>query len=122
MKQYFAKLDENNVVLSVVHKHDELTRQSIIESLKKEFNHPYWIAADPNSSFRRGGVPSKHWKFDPTKNAFIPPRPFPSWTIGENDIVWSAPVTKPEETETERYIWNEETYYETGTGWVLITS
>lgn len=120
MKQYFAKLDENNVVLGVVHKHDDLSRQSIIELLKREFDHPYWIAVDPTDGFRRGGKPSKNWKFDPTKNAFIPPRPYPSWTIGDNDIEWSAPVAKPEETEDQGYIWNEERYYETGNGWVSI--
>lgn len=122
MKQYFAKLDENNVVLGVVHKYDDLTRQSIIELLKAEFDHPYWIAVDPTNGFRRGGKPSKNWKFDPTKNAFIPPRPYPSWTIGDSDIEWSAPVTEPEAAEGQYYVWNEETYYETGTGWVLVSS
>lgn len=121
MKKYFAKLDENNTVLEVVHKYDQLSIEEIIDLLRSEFNHPYWISIDPNGVFRKG-FPSKHWKFDPIKNAFISPRPFPSWTFDDTNSEWVAPVAKPEETEEEFYIWNEENYYATGTGWVLVIS
>jgi len=119
MKQYFAKLDENNIVLDVVHKLDELTTTEIIELLRNEYNHPYWIGIDPNNVFRKN-FPSKYWKFDSSKNAFIPPRPYPSWNFDDVQLEWIAPTTKPEENGEQKYYWDDEKYYQTGDGWTLV--
>jgi hypothetical protein len=39
-------------------------------------------------------------------DAFIPPKPFPSWVLDTN-ARWEAPVARP--ADDKPYIWNEET-------------
>jgi hypothetical protein len=45
--------------------------------------------------------------YDATRDAFIPPQPFPSWTLDEDTCLWSAPVAMP--TEGGPFTWNEST-------------
>ncbi len=45
--------------------------------------------------------------YDEDRDAFIPPNPFPSWTLNEDTCLWEAPVAYPD--DTDRYTWNEET-------------
>ena len=54
------------------------------------------------------------FKYDQYKDAFIPPKPFNSWTLNETTCLWEAPVAKPELTQEQidnnnYYAWNEET-------------
>ena len=39
------------------------------------------------------------------KDAFIPPKPFESWTLNEDTCLWEAPVAYPD--DGKMYIWNE---------------
>ena len=54
----------------------------------------------------RGGI---GWSFDGTN--FIPPQPYPSWTLDENNA-WQPPTPKPE----GNYAW-----FEPNKVWVEIT-
>jgi len=45
--------------------------------------------------------------YDAGRDAFIPPKPFPSWTLVEETCQWTAPTPMP--TDDKRYTWNEET-------------
>ena len=47
------------------------------------------------------------YTYDSTRDAFIPPQPFPSWTLGEDTCLWSAPTPMP--TDDKRYSWDEAT-------------
>jgi hypothetical protein len=38
-------------------------------------------------------------------DAFIAPKPYPSWSLDEDTTEWEAPVARPEEGF---YTWNEE--------------
>lgn len=44
--------------------------------------------------------------YDRTKDAFIPPQPYPSWVLNETSCLWESPVAYPEDGNT--YSWNEE--------------
>jgi hypothetical protein len=44
--------------------------------------------------------------YDRTKDAFIPPQPFASWTLNEQTCLWDAPVAMP--TDDKKYAWDEE--------------
>ena len=67
-----------------------------------------------------GGTPFRKnyagigYTYDFARDAFIPPKPFDSWTLNENSCLWEAPVAYP--NDGQRYEWNEET-----TSWDLIT-
>jgi hypothetical protein len=53
--------------------------------------------------------------YDPVRDAFIPPQPFPSWTLNENTCLWDAPTAKPDDGKL--YHWDEATL-----AWVKVTS
>ena len=45
--------------------------------------------------------------YDATLDAFIAPKPYPSWTLNEDTCLWEAPVTHPDDGKV--YTWDEET-------------
>jgi len=51
--------------------------------------------------------------YDATKDAFIPPQPFASWTLNEDSCLWEAPVPYPD--DGNMYRWDEDT-----SSWILI--
>jgi hypothetical protein len=54
------------------------------------------------------------YTYDRTKDAFIPPKPYNSWTLDEETCLWNAPVAMPD--DGKMYRWNEET-----TNWEELT-
>ena len=54
------------------------------------------------------------YTYDETRDAFIPPKPYDSWTLDEASCTWQAPTAYPD--DDQMYTWNEET-----TSWDLIT-
>ena len=67
----------------------------------------------------KGGTPFRKnyagigYTYDFARDAFIPPKPFDSWTLNENSCLWEAPVAMPD--DGQQYEWDEET-----TSWDLI--
>jgi hypothetical protein len=53
----------------------------------------------------RGNYAGINYKYDEALDAFLPPQPFPSWTLNEATYSWEAPVPYP--TDGEDYVWNE---------------
>jgi len=47
------------------------------------------------------------YTYDSQRDAFIPPQPFPSWTLNEQTCLWSSPVPYP--TDNKPYSWDEAT-------------
>jgi hypothetical protein len=58
-----------------------------------------WKQTSYNNNFRKqyAGIGDT---FDASKNKFIKPKPFPSWSLDSNDD-WEAPVTYPTVTEID---------------------
>ena len=60
-----------------------------------------------------GGTPLRKnyagigFTYDEDKDAFIPPKDYPSWTLNETTCLWDAPVAMPD--DGKYYIWNEDT-------------
>jgi hypothetical protein len=46
------------------------------------------------------------YTYDEERDAFIPPQPFPSWTLNEDTCLWDAPTPYPD--DNKRYYWNED--------------
>ena len=61
-----------------------------------------------------GGTPFRKnyagvgFTFDAAKDAFIPPKPFASWTLNADTCLWEAPTPMPVE-EGKFFTWDEET-------------
>ena len=116
---HFAKLDENNVVLEVhvVHNNELLDENGVEQEQKGidfliNWSNGYlaWKQTSYNGSFRKNyaGI---GYTYDPQHDAFIPPKPFPSWLLNA-DAQWEAPVAMP--TDGQMYSWDEENI-----NWVL---
>jgi hypothetical protein len=44
------------------------------------------------------------FSYDPARDAFIPPTPYPSWVLDEATCTWVAPTPKPDGD----YVWDEQ--------------
>ena len=119
---HFAEVDENNIVLRV------LVVDDLHESNGQEFLATTlglggtWIKTSYNTSggvHANGGTPLRKnyagigYTYDSGRDAFIAPKPYPSWILNETSCVYEAPVAVPTDGS---YTWNEET-----TSWDLIT-
>ena len=133
---HFARINAQGLVSTVI-----VAEQDYIDSLE---NADSWIQTSYNT---RGG---KHYdpetrelsadqskalrknyagigfKYDADRDAFIPPQPYPSWTLVESTCLWECPIEEPIPTDEEEaagkyYIWDEATYQADNTqGWVLV--
>ena len=54
------------------------------------------------------------YTYDRTLDAFIPPKPYNSWSLNETSCLWEPPTPYP--NDNKFYEWNEST-----TSWVEIT-
>ena len=119
---HFAKLDENNVVIFVTvgsetdnGKEDELFqrtgdvyRQTSYNTRGGVYYTPNTNDVDPDQSKAyRKNYAGLGYTYDDTRDAFIPPKPYPSWVLDEFSCLWEAPVPYP--TDGKRYMWDEDT-------------
>jgi len=69
-----------------------------------------WKQTSYNSNFRKQYAGIGH-TYDASKNKFISPQPYPSWSLDSNDD-WEAPVTYPIITEIDSELvlisWDED--------------
>tara|TARA_Y100000310_G_scaffold233661_1_gene236555 strand:- start:88 stop:450 length:363 start_codon:yes stop_codon:yes gene_type:complete len=114
MMKYFAKLDLNSKVIGITHVGDNNapTEEAGITYLHKFHNYPFWKEYSKNIpvTIRKNGA-SIGMTYDEDRDAFIAPKPYPSWTLNEDTCRWEAPVAVPEDAEVDgkHYQWNEET-------------
>jgi hypothetical protein len=117
---HFVKLNENNIVLAVhVVNNDVITingvelEQAGIDFLIGLHGHTLWKQTSYNGTIRKNyaGI---GFTYDTSRDAFIPPQPWASWTLNETTCQWEAPVAMP--TDDKQYSWDEAT-----TSWVEIT-
>mgnify|MGYP003962228233 CR=1 FL=1 len=75
-----------------------------------------WLQTSYNSvgsEHREPGTPFRKnyagigYTYDQSRDAFIPPKPYPSWVLNEDNCLWDAPTPMPD--DDQRYMWNEET-------------
>ena len=113
----FAKIGLNNKVIEVVTVHNnELLDASGVEQEVNGVNFlttltgwAIWKQTSYNNNIRKNyaGV---GYTYDEDRDAFIPPQPYPSWTLDEATCLWQPPTPKPNVEETKLdYVWNEET-------------
>ena len=113
---HFAKLGKGNIVerVEVVSNDVATTEQAGVDFLNNLYNsRDVWIQTSYNRNIRKNFA-CIGWSYDQTRDAFIPPKPFNSWTLNETTCLWEAPVVKPTLTQAQidsgsYYNWNEET-------------
>ena len=116
---HFAKLGAGNIVLAVhiVSNDIATTEQAGIDFLNNLYkSRDIWRQTSYNTyagEHSLGGTPFRKnfagvgYRYYQTKDAFIPPQPYNSWTLNETTCVWDPPVPYP--SDGKMYIWNETT-------------
>tara|TARA_Y100000004_G_C8684191_1_gene314658 strand:- start:36 stop:404 length:369 start_codon:yes stop_codon:yes gene_type:complete len=110
---HFAKI-ENNIVTQVI-----VAEQDFIDTqegtwVQTSYNTRGGVHYQPNSNTPsedqskalRKNYAGIGFTYDSTKDAFIPPKPYESWTLNETTCWWEAPISKP--SDGQSYVWNEE--------------
>jgi hypothetical protein len=113
---HYAFLDENNIVTEVIVGKDEDDGGIDWEQFYGEIRSQVCKRTSYNTHggvHSGGGTPFRKnyagigYSYDPGRDAFIPPQPFPSWTMDEDTCLWSAPTPYPD--DGGQYIWDENT-------------
>ena len=118
---HFAKLDSLGIVVFVTVGRDEddgkeleLCARTGDTYRQTSYNTRGGVHYDPNTNepsadqskaFRKNyaGI---GYKYDIDRDAFIPPKPYPSWILDEFSCLWNSPVPYPQ--DGNRYISSEE--------------
>jgi len=53
-----------------------------------------WKQTSYNKTFRKNYA-GLGYTYDEARDAFIPPKPFESWTLNEESCIWEAPTARP---------------------------
>lgn len=121
---YYATLDDNNFVISVGPGIDEdilleglqpeLFYGNVVEKKVKRTSYNTFAGVhytngipsqDQSKAFRKNYAGIGYY-YDSIRDAFIPPKPFPSWTLNEDTCLWDSPVPYP--NNGKMYTWNED--------------
>ena len=113
---HFAKVVDGKVTQVIVAEPEFF--QTFVDSSPGE-----WIQTSYNThggQHSNGGTPLRKnyagigYSYDRTKDAFIPPKPYPSWVLNDETCLWGAPTPMP--TDDKFYEWDETT-----TSWKEVT-
>ena len=98
---HFAEIDDNNVVIRVLVGDNDLPNEGydwFVENLGGR-----WVQTSYNATIRKNFA-ATGYTYDPERDAFISPKPYPSWLLNEETCQWQAPVSRPIEGN---YRWDE---------------
>jgi hypothetical protein len=108
---HFAELDSNGVVQRVIvvaNKDTADANGNEMESIGVAFCQKLlggnWKQTSYNGSIRKNyaGI---GYTYDTALDAFVPPKPYPSWVLNSDTAQWDAPVPMP--TDGKKYSWDE---------------
>jgi hypothetical protein len=97
MSKYWAKVN-NGLVEKVIIANEDFFDTFVDDSAGT------WLETKIDGSIRKNyaGI---GYTYDSTRDAFIPPKPYESWTLNESTCQWESPVAYPDATKL--YNWNE---------------
>ena len=112
---HFARIDKDNIVRAVhVVDNSKLLNEEGLE--EESFGIVYlnnligvghtWVQFSYNGNFRKNPA-GIGMTYDKTRDAFIPPKPYDSWTLNEDTCQWEPPTEYPDKNDS--YVWNEDT-------------
>lgn len=113
---HYAFLDENNIVTEVITGKDENEEGIDWEQQYSAFRKQICKRTSYNTIggvHKNNGVPFRKnyagigFTYDPQLDAFIPPKPYESWTLNNETCLWEPPVPMPQ--DGFKYDWDETT-------------
>ena len=112
----FVEIDENNIAIRVVAINNSDIMEDGVESEQKGIdfcktlwpNSNRWVQTSFSQQFRKN-LAGIGYTYDEGRDAFIPPKLYPSWVLNENTCRWEAPVpSKYNGTDGKFYAWDED--------------
>jgi hypothetical protein len=124
---HFAEINSNNEVIKVIKVGDDIftearpeystaSEEYIITFCPLSENGVRWVQTSINTyggQHTQGGTPRRKnfagigGTYDPTADAFIDEKPYPSWTLNNTTYLWDAPTAEPED-DNYSIGWNED--------------
>ena len=120
---HYAFLNMQNIVTEVIVGKDETDGPTNWEMHYGNFREQVCKRTSYNTRggvHTNGGTPFRKnyagigYKYDESRDAFIPPQPYNSWSLDENTCTWVAPIAMP--SDNNRYDWDEDNQQ-----WIQIT-
>jgi len=119
---HYALIDSDNIVTSVIVGKDESDTSQDWEEYYTSLTGKTCKRTSYNTiggSHVYDGTPFRKnyagvgYTFDSGRDAFIPAKPYPSWTLNDSTCLWNCPVSYPTDIEDAEgnpifYSWNEE--------------
>ena len=112
---HFAKIDDNNIVIDVIVADQDYidTRHDYEKYVQTSYNTKGGVHYDSDHEPDGGTALRKNfagigYTYDWDRDAFIPPKPYPSWTLNEGTCLWEPPVAEPDDGGIINE-WNERT-------------
>jgi len=115
---HFAKLDENNLVtfVTVGRQEDDGLEEELTartgdvyrQTSYNTYGGVHYTDGEPSADqskalrFNYAGI---GFTYDETRDAFIPPTPYPSWVLDEATCLWVAPIDYPADGV---HVWDEQ--------------
>lgn len=93
---HYARIDATNTVVQVIviANDKEPTEAAGIAFCEAITGQTGWVKTSYNATIRKNFAGIGH-TWDAVRNAFIPPKPFPSWTLNETTCRWDPPTPMP---------------------------
>lgn len=104
---HFAKVENGNVVNVIVAEQDFIDSGAVGDpSLWIQTSYNTFGGKHPNGTPLRKNFAGQNFTYDPIRDAFIPPKKYPSWTLDEESCLWVSPIPMPDDGNI--YDWDEE--------------
>jgi len=107
---HFAKV-ENGIVTQVIVAEQEVIDTGVFGEGWVQTSYNTRGGQHPEGRPLRKNYAGIGYSYDSQRDAFIPPKPYPSWLLNEDTCLWVTPIPMPDDGKS--YLWNEET-----TSWV----
>jgi hypothetical protein len=101
---HYAFLDSNNIVTEVIVGKDETDLSYNWEQFYGQIRNQVCKRTSYNGNIRKNyaGI---GYTYDIDRDAFIPPKPYPSWILVEQTCLWNSPISYP--NDGKKYDWDE---------------
>ena len=119
---HYAILDDNNIVVQVIVGKDE--SEPLVDGYSSWEEYYGGKRTSYNTRGNKhilGGTPFRKnyagigFLYDYEWDAFIPPKPFPTWKLNYETFLWEPPIPMP--AEEEGFIWR---WSETNQEWIKV--
>lgn len=103
---HFAKV-ENGIVTQVIVAEQDVIDSGVFGTGWVQTSYRTQGGQHPEGTPLRKNYAGIGFTYDEQRDAFIPPKTYPSWILNEDTCLWECPVAYP--TDGAYYLWDEDT-------------